>query len=272
MVAAVSSSVSGPPRMTASLNPRQLALVQQAREDGFVMIEEAATRLGVTTQTIRRDLALLCDGGVLTRFHGGAAFRSSTANLPYEARRGSFQHEKELIAAMVAEEIEDGSSVFLDIGTTAEAVALRLRDKRALRIVTNNINVVTLLAERESFAITIVGGSVRNRDLAVNGDAAAGFIERFRLDYSVLGVVAITETGEILDFSLDEHRLTQAVLGCGRRAFVVADRSKFGRPAMASVGHLSQADTLFTDALPPGPWAGLAEIVRLRTAEGAGAR
>ena len=249
--------------------PRQQAIAQQAKDNGFVMIEAAAMQLGVTTQTIRRDIAVLCEQGVLSRFHGGAAFRSSTANIPYEARRGSFLREKELIAATVAAEIGDGSSVFIDIGTTAEAVARKLREKKGLRVVTNNLNVVSILADREDFAITVACGTVRHRDLAINGEAAAEFVERFHLDYSILGVVAITTEGDVLDFSIDEARLTQAVLGCGRRAFVVADHSKFGRPAMAKVAHLSQVDTLFTDSLPAGPWSDLREMVRIQVADAA---
>lgn len=252
--------------MTA-LNSRQQAIAQQAKEHGFVMIEAAAASFGVTTQTIRRDIAQLCDEGILSRFHGGAAYRSSTANVPYEARRGSLQREKELIAAMVVEEISDGSSVFIDIGTTAEAVARKLRERKALRIVTNNLNVVSMFADREDVELTVACGTVRHRDLAINGDAAAEFISRFHLDFSVLGVVAITDEGSILDFSIDEERLTQAVLKCGRRAFIVADHSKFGRPAVAKVAHLTQVDTVFADSLPARSWLSLNEYTQLRIAE-----
>jgi DeoR family glycerol-3-phosphate regulon repressor len=80
-------------------------------------------------------------------------------------------------------------------------------------------------------------------------------------------VVALTEEGDILDFSIDEAGLTQAILKCGRRSFVVADHSKFGRPAIVKVAHLDQVDTLFTDSLPAKNWSNLAEIVRLRVAE-----
>jgi DeoR family glycerol-3-phosphate regulon repressor len=253
--------------MVNALTPRQHAILQQAKDNGFVMIDAVAAQLGVTTQTIRRDITVLCEEGVLSRFHGGAAFQSSTANIPYEARRGSFQKEKELIASMVVDEIGNGSSVFLDIGTTAEAVARKLRERKELRILTNNLNVVSIFADREDSAITVVCGTLRHRDLAINGEAAAEFVARFHLDFSILGVVALTEEGDILDFSIDEAGLTQAILKCGRRSFVVADHSKFGRPAIVKVAHLDQVDTLFTDSLPAKNWSNLAEIVRLRVAE-----
>lgn len=241
------------------LSPRQQAIAKVAREQGFVMIETLADQMQVTTQTIRRDIGALCDGGVLTRFHGGASYRSSVANTPYEARRGTLAQEKETIARAVAAEIADESSVFIDIGTSAEAVARQLLHKRGLRIVTNNLNVVSILAGKEDFDITVTCGQLRQRDLALMGDACADFVARFQLDCSILGVVSISTEGDILDFSLDDARLTQAILGCGRRAFVVADHSKFGRPAVAKVGHLSQVHTLFTDRLPEGAWSRLAE-------------
>lgn len=238
----------------AALNPRQQTLVQLARERGYVTVEELVERLDVTHQTVRRDINFLCDEGILSRFHGGAAFRSSVSNLPYEARRDSMSDEKAAIARAVAADIPDHSSVFIDIGTSAEAVAAALMLRNGLRVVTNNINVVNMLAKKDDFELVVCGGSVRNRDLAVVGQTTTEFVGRFHVDYSIIGVVAIAADGSILDFSVDEEPLTQAIIGCGRHSFVVADRTKFGRHAMAKVAHLSQVTALYADALPDSTW------------------
>jgi DeoR family glycerol-3-phosphate regulon repressor len=237
------------------LSARQQHIVHAARDKGFVTIDELVDALDVTQQTIRRDINFLCEQGVLSRFHGGATFRSSVENLPYEARIGAMAEEKAAIAARVAEEIPDHSSVFIDIGTTAEAVAYALRSRVGLRIVTNNLNVVRMLADKDDFEVTIVGGVVRGRDMAITGPSATAFVERFRLDFSILGVVAIDRDGSILDFFIDEEPLTKAIIRCGRQCFVVADSSKFGRQAMAWVAHLSQISAIFTDAVPTDGWA-----------------
>lgn len=239
----------------AALNPRQQTLVQLARERGYVTVEELVERLDVTHQTVRRDINFLCDEGILSRFHGGAAFRSSVSNLPYEARRDSMSDEKASIARAVAADIPDHSSVFIDIGTTAEAVAVALMAHTGLRVVTNNLNVISLLAKKEDFELVVCGGSVRNRDLAVVGQTTTEFVGRFHVDFSIVGVVAIAEEGSILDFSVDEEPLTRAIIGCARQSFVVADRTKFGRHAMARVAHLSQVTALYTDALPDALWS-----------------
>lgn len=237
-----------------ALNPRQRAVVQLVREHGYATVDELVAKLSVTHQTIRRDINYLCEQGVLSRFHGGAAFRSSIVNLPYETRQGSLAAEKEAIGKAVAAVIPDSSSVFIDIGTTAEAVAVQLLEKRGLRIVTNNLNVVSILCKKDDFDIVVCGGTVRSRDLAIVGETSREFVSRFQVDYAILGVVAIAEDGSILDFYIDEAPLTQAIIGCGRNVFVVADRSKFGRHAMARVAHLSQATAVFTDAPLAAHW------------------
>jgi len=237
-----------------TLNPRQQFIVQTARDQGFVTVDELSEKLDVTPQTLRRDINFLCEKGVLSRFHGGAAIRSSVTNLPYEARRGSLSEEKKRIAVRVAAEIPNRSSVFIDIGTTAEAVALQLAGKSGLRILTNNLNVVRLLADKDDFEIIVTCGTVRPRDFAIAGAMSTAFIERFNVDVSILGVVAIDARGAILDFFVEEEPLTQAIIRCGRQSFVVADHSKFGRQAMARVAHVSEVSAVFTDALPDPSW------------------
>ena len=118
----------------------------------------------------------------------------------------------------------------------------------------NNINVVSLLAKKDDFELVVCGGSVRNRDLAVVGQTTTDFVSRFQVDYSIIGVVAIAADGSVLDFSMDEEPLTQAIIRCARNSFVVADRTKFGRHAMAKVAHLSQVTALYADALPDATW------------------
>ncbi|TAN30032.1 MAG: DeoR/GlpR transcriptional regulator [Castellaniella sp.] len=240
---------------TSSL-PRQRVIVQLARKHGFVMIDALARDLGVTTQTIRRDINHLCRCGILSRFHGGAVFGSSIENPPYEARVGALSAEKEAIAATVAKEVPDGTSVFLDIGTTVEAVARRLTKNRNMKVVTNNLNVVEIFRHCDSIETIVASGTVRKADGAILGTSTATFIRHFSLDFSILGVVAISKTGDILDFSMDEEPTTQAILGSSEKAFIVADHSKFGRTAMFKVGHASQAHGVVTDALPErGDWA-----------------
>jgi len=243
------------PAVDLPLSSRHIEIVRRAKQSGFVTIEDLAEHLDVTSQTVRRDINYLCQQGLLTRFHGGAAYRSSIVNVPYETRRDSFSREKMLIARAVAAEINDETSVFIDIGTTAEAVATLLAKKRNMRVVTNNLNVVDIMRGSEGVEITVCGGAVRLSDKALSGNITADFIRQFNLDYSILGVVAISRSGDILDFALEDAPVTQAILNCARNAYIVADHSKFGRSAMVKVAHASQATAVITDRLPvDGDW------------------
>ena len=131
-------------------NFRHSEILTIAREAGKVTVEELAARFSVTAQTIRRDLAELCDIGQLTRVHGGAMIPSGVIALGYEDRRSLASVEKDAIARLVAEHIPDGVSIFMNIGTTTEAVARALLKHRNLMVITNNLNVANILATRRT--------------------------------------------------------------------------------------------------------------------------
>jgi DeoR family glycerol-3-phosphate regulon repressor len=160
-------------------------------------------------------------------------------------------NEKERIARTVAAHIPNGSSLFIDIGTTTEAVARALLDHRDLRIVTNNLNVASILTAKDDFTVIIAGGEIRNRDGGIVGEATRDFIGQFRMDYGVIGVSGIDQDGYLLDFDYHEVKIAQAIIARSRHVFLVADNSKFGRNAMVNLGHIDQIDALFTDQPPP---------------------
>ncbi|MDR3516308.1 MAG: DeoR family transcriptional regulator [Azospirillaceae bacterium] len=240
-----------------SLNPRQALIVERAQADGFVSIEALTEALDVTPQTIRRDINVLCEQGILRRYHGGASLVTNTRNVDYEARRQMMAAEKAAIGRLVAQHIPDGASLFLNIGTTTEAVARALLNHRGLRIITNNINVAVLLSQGHDFEITIAGGRVRLNDLAVVGEAAIDFINQFKVDFGVIGISGIDPDGTLLDFDFREVKVAQTIISNARTVFLATDYSKFGRRAMVKLGHVSLLDALFIDRMPPPAFADL---------------
>jgi DeoR family glycerol-3-phosphate regulon repressor len=233
------------------LNRRQAMIVQKAQVDGFVSIDGLAESLDVTPQTIRRDINMLCEQGVLRRYHGGASLPTSARNIDYSSRRALMCDEKERIGQLVARYIPDGASLFLNIGTTTEAVAKALLNHRGLRIITNNINVAVLLSQGQDFEITIAGGRLRRQDLAVVGEATVDFINQFKVDFGIIGISGIDLDGTLLDFDYREVKVAQAIVANARQVFLAADHTKFGRPAMVKLGHVSLLDALFVDRAPP---------------------
>ena len=220
-----------------------------ARAKGRVQVEELAAQFGVTPQTIRRDLSELCDRGMLTRVHGGAMLRSGFANLGYEARRGMLAEEKEKIGRLCADAIPDNASLFINIGTTTEAVARALLNHRDILVITNNINVANTLSANPNCEIIVAGGMLRRSDGGLIGEATAGFIAQFKVDYAVIGASAIDEDGTLLDFDYREVQAARAIIGNARKTYLVADSSKLDRSAPVRIAGMDRISAFFTDQL-----------------------
>ena len=233
-----------------ALTARQTDIIEIARAAGRVNVEELARRFDVTAQTIRKDLNELCDRRLMSRIHGGAVISSGVRNLAYDARRFVAADEKRTIGRAAAELIPNGSSLFINIGTTTEEVAEALSGHENLLVITNNLNVAMNLCRREGFDVIVAGGPVRGADGAVIGSAAVDLIRQFKVDTAVIGTSAIDEDGSLLDFDYREVRVAQAIIENARRVILVADRTKLERTAPVRIAHLDQIDTFVTDWMP----------------------
>jgi DeoR family glycerol-3-phosphate regulon repressor len=229
---------------------RQTEIMNQARMSGRVLATPLAQLLSVTVQTIRRDLQSLCAAGLLERTHGGAIMPSGVANIGYADRRALHRDAKQRIAAKAAQLIPDNASLFLNIGTTTEAVARALGNHSNLKVVTNNLNVANILAHNHSCEVIVAGGVLRRSDGGLVGDLAALAIARFKVDIAVIGASAIDLSGDLLDFDAEEVRVSRAILDASRSTMLVADRSKFSRKAPVRIASLSEVDHYVTDGLP----------------------
>jgi DeoR family glycerol-3-phosphate regulon repressor len=229
------------------LTPRHSEIINLAKERGRVLVDDLAQQFNVTPQTIRKDLNDLCDQRLLTRVHGGALFPSGIENLEYEARRKIASEEKDAIGRAAARLIPDNASLFINIGTTTEAVSKALLDRKGLMVITNNINVANRMRVYPDIEVVIAGGVVRGSDGGIVGEAAVDFIRQFKVDYAVIGVSAIDTDGALLDYDFREVKVAQAIIANARHVIVVADRTKFERTAPVRIGHLTQVDTFITD-------------------------
>ncbi len=237
------------------LSPRQTDIVTLARAEGRVNVENLAERFGVTPQTIRKDLNELCDRGVLARYHGGAVPASGVANVGYEARRRLAPEAKRAIGVAAAALIPDGASLLINIGTTTEQVAMALRGRQGLMIITNNINVANILQGQEAVEVIVAGGVLRHADGGIVGEAAVDFIRQFRVDYAIIGASAIDADGTLLDYDYREVKVAKAIIENARKSILVADGMKHDRSAPVRIGHISELDYFVTDFAPPPPLA-----------------
>ncbi len=230
-----------------AMNFRQTGILEIARQEGRVAVEDLAQRFEVTLQTIRRDLTELAEAGHLDRVHGGAVPRTGVSNIGYEARRKMNEAAKVAIARACAAMIPDNASMILNLGTTTEAVARELVYHRNITVVTNNMNVANALVANPGCEIMVAGGALRRSDGGLVGELTTQFIEQFKVDFAIIGTSALDRDGDLLDFDLAEVRVSRAILRQARQAFLVTDHSKLGRSAPARIASLSEIDAVFTD-------------------------
>ena len=226
-------------------------IVNFAREQGFVAIGTLAETFDVTPQTIRRDINTLCRQGLLQRHHGGAGPMLSTENVDYTDRKILCFREKQVIAKLVAEHIPTRSSLFINMGTTTEAVAKELVHHERLRVITNNLNVAKTLSGNSEMEVIVTGGLVRHKDCGIVGEAAIDFIRQFKVDYGIIGISGVDKDGTLLDFDYREVTAARSIMENSRKVFLVTDHTKFGRNAMVRLGSIKEIDAMFTNKMPP---------------------
>lgn len=230
---------------------RRSEILSIAQSEGTLSVEDLARRLGVAEQTIRRDLAQLSNTGQLERVHGGAVLSQGVGNLDYVQRRNRNMDGKRRIGRECARHIPNGASVFINIGTTTEAVANEMMTHTDLLVVTNSLNSANVLAANPNVEIVVVGGTLRRTDGGLLGNMTTQFVDSFKFDYAIISCAGIDADGDLLDFDLQEVYVTKTIIRQAKSTFVVADNFKMLRSAPGKIGNLSEIDALFTDkALP----------------------
>lgn len=243
----------------ASVRSRHTRIINLVREQGFVAIGTLASSFDVTPQTIRRDINILSKQGLLQRHHGGAGPVFSTENVDYTDRKVLCLQEKQIIAKLVARQIPNRSSLFINMGTTNEEVAKALIHHKHLRVITNNLNVAKTLSGNSEIEVIITGGLVRQKDGGIVGESAIDFIRQFKVDFGIIGISGVDRDGTLLDFDYREVTAARSIMDNSRKVFLVTDHTKFGRNAMVRLGNIQEVDAMFTDKTPP---AELVDVMR----------
>ncbi|KKB86752.1 DeoR faimly transcriptional regulator [Devosia limi DSM 17137] len=251
----------------AGLSERHRRILELAQRQDRVTVDDLSSHFGVSVQTIRKDLNELCDQRLLKRVHGGAELPSGIENLQYEQRRQIAAVEKDAIGHAAAALIPNDASLFINIGTTTEAVSQALLDHSGLLVVTNNINVANRMRVYPQFEVIIAGGVVRASDGGIVGEAAAAFFSQFKVDYAVIGASALDQDGALLDYDYREVKVAQAIIANARHVILVADAGKFARSAPVRIARLDQIGTFVTDRSPSAAFTALCAAAGVKLVE-----
>lgn len=243
---------------------RRAALTERLGRDGRVSVGDAARDLGVSGETIRRDLDALERHGLVRRVHGGAVARSAVqaTELGLSDREERSGREKLRIAAAAAEHLPaDGGTLLVDAGTSTAALVEQLPVGSSLTVVTHGTVVAAMLSRREDVDLVVVGGRVRGRTAAAVGSEVVSTYDRLRADVAFLGANGVSAERGLTTPDFDEAAVKRALVGAARRSIVLADSSKLDTEYLVTFAGLDAIDLLITD-----DGADPAHVARLRDA------
>lgn len=232
---------------------RHRLILATIRADGVASTDRLARALGVSLETVRRDLVALDRRGTVRRVRGGAALPAALAGEEesYAARQHAATAAKAAIGARAARLVSPGQTVILDVGTTALEVARALPGTFRGTVATCSLRVAAELASRPDLEVLICGGRVRGGDLAVSNATAVAFFDDLRADIAFLGSGGIDARAGLTDFHLDEVATRRAIIDHSARSFALADSSKLGRVAPHRVCALGRLAGVITDGPVP---------------------
>lgn len=231
---------------------RQQAILDALRDcGGTIRTARLADRLGVSEETVRRNVKRLAEAGLVRRMHGGVHLPDHGEEPNFRQRMERNPELKRRIADAVAALIENGASLFLDIGSTTVFIARALRNHRDLFVVTNSIQVAQLLAMQNGNRVFMAGGELRGHDGGAFGAEALSFVRRFQVDHAIFSAAAVDAISGFMLHDLQEAEFSRAIMSRAARRIVAADSTKFGRRAPIVVGDPAEVNVLVTDRSPP---------------------
>jgi len=230
---------------------RHADILKLIQEEGTITITRLAEKLGVSLETVRRDVKPLARDGSVLKMHGAIGLPSVIGEAPFERRMREQADAKRTIARLVAATIHDGESVMLDTGTTTSFLARELLNHRRLTVVTNSSDIARTLATVNGNKVYMAGGELRSDSGASFGVSAIEFVSRFSVDHAVITAGAVDAQHGIMDYVLEEAEFARVVLTRGKRSVVVTDHTKFGRQGLVQVCGFDAFGELATDLPPP---------------------
>lgn len=245
----MSNTDSASKRVTGTSERRE-QIIQRLRQQGSVQVNDLSVLFGVSTVTIRNDLAFLEKQGIAVRAYGGALICDS--NTPgvepsVEDKSSLNTAVKRSIAKAAAEMIKPGHRVILDSGTTTYEIARLMRQHTDVIAMTNGMNVASALLEAEGVELLMTGGHLRRQSLSFYGDQAEQSLQNYHFDMLFLGVDAIDLERGVSTHNEDEARINRRMCEVAERIIVVTDSSKFNRSSLHKIIDTQRIHTIIVD-------------------------
>jgi DeoR/GlpR family transcriptional regulator of sugar metabolism len=228
---------------------RREKILELLQEDGSAKVNKLAKIFKVTEVTIRQDLEKPEKGGLVVREHGGGFLK----DMENQVRAISLVHQdnldkKELIAKKCLEFIESGDTIILDSGSTTTEIAKHLKGIKNLTVITNALNIALLLGAQPGIEVVMTGGEFKPPTLSLTGQKAADFFEGLNVQKLFLATAGISLKAGLTYPSISDLVVKKAMIDAAETTYLVADSTKIGKSAFASLGALSLINYIITDA------------------------
>jgi len=230
-------------------NQRRDKILELIREDGHAKVLDLSRIFKVTEVTIRQDLESLEKDGFIVREHGGAYLK----NIDLNVRNFSLQNqenitEKMMIARKAVEYIHDGEAIILDSGSTTTEIAKLLTGYNNLTVITNALNIAFILGAQAGITVVVTGGEFKAPTLSLTGQKAADFFHNLHVDKLFLATAGIALKSGLTYPGISDICVKRAMIESANEVYLVADSTKIGKNAFASLGALSLINYLITDS------------------------
>lgn len=235
-----------------SQNERMQRVLQMLETRDSVHVTELAEVFGVSEVTVRSDLSQLARDGLVARVRGGVRpLQRGDSELGFDLRLRLEVDGKQAVARAAAEMVGDGEAIALDASTTAYYLALELRGKRELVVVTNGLLIAASLADAPGINVLVTGGMLRFSAMSLVGDLGADLLRATRINKGFLGARGLSLERGLMDLNPDEVRIKQEMADACERVIGIVDGTKWHRSALLSFVPADGVDAIVTDATAP---------------------
>lgn len=233
---------------------RRDRILELLRQKGKVQVSELSKELGATPVTIRNDLDALERDGYLVRIQGGALLRDrSVGDWTGPSQEPVCLEEKQAIARAVVAQIPDGSTLFLNSGTTTHCLAVALKDRRNLNVVTNSLAVAMELGKLPMIHVLLLGGEINAQYGFTYGIDAEEQLRRYQAGWAVLSVDGVSAKGGVTSFHAEETTIDRMMIERSKRVIIAADHTKISRTGFTHICDIGPEVKLLGDQKHAGP-------------------
>lgn len=229
-------------------NQRRDKILELIREDGHAKVTDLSRIFKVTEVTIRQDLEAMEKEGAIVREHGGAYLKNIDLNVKnFSLQNQENLAEKMMIARKAVEFIHDGDTIILDSGSTTTEIARLLTNYSNLTVITNALNIALILGAQAGINVIVTGGEFKAPTLSLTGQKAADFFQNLHVDKLFLATAGIALKSGLTYPGISDICVKRAMIESANEIYLVADSTKIGKNAFASLGALSLINYLITD-------------------------